>query len=143
MNKLTGYRTLAVNALLLIASWVGLQISPETIQQHLNIAFGVFAGVNAAMRILTKGPVGQLVPQLGKFVALEDHWMSIWSALPDMPFPQGTGAAVTSAEPDQTVSNVPAPAAAAQRDIEALLPIYAVKIATAINETLSETSKAD
>jgi hypothetical protein len=142
MSKLTGYRTLAVNALLLIASWVGLQVSPETIQQHLNIAFGVFAGVNAAMRILTKGPVGQLVPQLGRFVAFEDHWMSMWSALPEL-FPQSVGSPAEPQAPDQPAPNVPAQAAAAQRDIEALLPIYAVKIATAINETLSETSKAD
>jgi hypothetical protein len=145
MNALAGYRTLALNALMLIAGLVGLKTNPEVIQRHVEIAFSIITAVNVFMRIITTGPVGPaiagLVPQAKHLAKSWDALQTIAAALANRP---GTSISqvVISSTSTEPVTDVPAPAAPGQDDVLALLPIYAAAIATAANQTLSETVKA-
>ncbi len=57
MKRLKGFRTIAFNAIMLVAAITGAQVDPETAKEFVELFAAVWAGGNALLRAITDSPV--------------------------------------------------------------------------------------
>lgn len=138
MNTLKGYRSIAVYLLILAAGLTGHHLAPELVGRYLDEVFSAIAAVSVFMRIITTGPVGKLVPELAIVAKLQARASALIAVLPTVEIITPPSIDTGSTSPDPSA---PAQTSAGQGDVVAMLPIYAAKLAEAVNETLSEPEK--